>query len=251
MREVLDSMNIAIIQARIGSSRLPGKIMMDIGAKPILQWVIERTKSSSLIDKVIVATSVKTQDDVIEGLCKRLDVGCFRGSEEDVLDRYYKAASEYKAEAIVRITSDCPFVDPVIIDKIIKTHFKNKNDYTMNNTENSYPRGLDMEIFNFKTLERTYLEAKKPYEREHVSVYIYEHPEIFKVEIVDSGSDLKRPGYRFCVDTEDDLKIVREIYARLSESKKPVNAHNIVNLLDSNPDLTKINAHVKQKGLGE
>ena len=244
-------MNISIIQARIGSSRLPGKIMMNIGAKPILQWVIERAGSSSLIDKVIVATSVKTQDDTIEELCKRLDVGCFRGSEEDVLDRYYNAARAYKAETIVRITSDCPFVDPVVIDEIIKIHFKNKNDYTMNNTENSYPRGLDLEIFNFRTLEKTYLEAKNPYQREHVSVYIYEHPEIFKVEIVEAGGALRRPGYRFCVDTEDDLKIVREIYTRLSESEKPVNAHNIVSLLDSNPDLTKINAHVKQKGLGE
>jgi len=240
-----------IIQARMGSSRLQGKIMMNIGTKPILQWVIERTKRASLIDKVIVATSVKTEDNIIGRLCKRLDIGCFRGSEHDVLDRYYKASKELKRDSIVRITSDCPFVDPVIIDEVIKIHFKNKNDYTMNNTEDSYPRGLDMEIFNFKSLEESYLNAKNPYQREHVSVYMYEHPEIFKIERVEADGILRRPGYRFCVDTEDDLKLARKIYLMLHRSKKPINAYNIIKLLDLHPELTRINAHVKQKGLGE
>lgn len=244
-------MNISIIQARTGASRLPGKVMLNIGTKPILWWVIERTKRSSLIDKVIVATTDKTQDDIIESLCKRLKVGCFRGSEDDVLDRYYKAGKKYKADTIVRITSDCPFVDPEIIDDITRIHFSHKNDCTMNDTDTSYPRGLDVEIFNFRTLEKVYLNAKRDYEREHVSPYIYEHLDIFKVERIKAVGILRRPGYRFCIDTKDDLKLVRKIYSMLKRSKKSITAHNIIGLLDFHPELVALNAHIRQKKLGE
>lgn len=244
-------MKISIIQARMGASRLPGKVMLNIGTKPILQWVVERTKSSTLLDKVIVATSNKRQDDTIESLCKRLKVGCFRGSEDDVLDRYYKAGKLYKADTITRITADCPFVDPVIIDEVLGIHLRNKNDCTMNNTGNSYPRGLDVEILDFNALEKAYLDADKPYQREHVSPYIYDHPEIFKIEKLEAEGILKRPAFRFCVDTEDDLKLVREIYQELTSAKKQIDAHSVIELLDSYPELTAINAHVKQKGPGE
>ena len=168
-------------------------------------------------------------------------------SEENVLDRYYKAAKKVKADIIVRITSDCPFVDPLIIDEIIKTHLKNKNDLTMNNTGTSYSRGTDVEVFSFKSLEKAYLNSDKPYEKEHISPYIYEHPEIFKVEKLEAKGILKRPEFRFCVDEEDDLRVVRKVYTALSKSKKPINTYNIIKLLDSRPEIAKINAHIKQK----
>lgn len=244
-------MEIAIIQARMGSARLPGKVLMNIGKKPVLHWVIERVKRAKLIDKVIVATSNKEKDDVIEKLCKKLGTGCFRGSEEDVLARFYEAAKVQKADIIVRITADAPFVDPLIIDKIIKIHFKNKNDYTANDTENSYSRGMDVEVFNFESLEKANFNAKKTYQREHITPFIYEHPEIFKIEISKAEGILKRPRFRLCVDTKEDLQLIRKIYKALSESKEEINIYNIIQLLDSNPKLAEINANARQKKLGE
>jgi len=244
-------MKVVIIQARMGSSRLPGKVLMNIGKKPILQWVIERTKRAKLIDGVMVATSNKKQDDSIERLVKKLNVECFRDSEEDVLKRFHLAAQKKKASTIVRITADCPFIDPLIIDKIIKVHFKNKNDYTANDVESNYSRGMDVEIFNFESLEKANFNAKKTYQREHVTAFIYEHPEIFKIEISKAKGILKRPKFRLCVDTKEDLQVIRKIYKALSESRKEINIYNIIQLLDSNPKIAGINANIRQKKLGE
>ncbi len=235
----------------MGSTRLPGKVLMNIGKKPVLHWVIERVKRAKLIDRVIVATSKKEKDDAIEKFCNKLDIGCFRGPEEDVLARFYQAAKVQKADIIVRITADAPFIEPFIIDEIIKIHFKNKNDYTANNTENSYSRGMDVEVFNFESLENANFNAKKTYQREHITPFIYEQPFIFKIEIPEAKGILKRPEFRLCIDTKEDLKFIRKIYKALSESKKEINIYNIIQLLDSNPELAGINANVKQKKLGE
>ena len=240
-------MKLAIIQARMGSTRLPGKVLMNIGKKPILHWVIERVKRAKLIDKVIVATSNKEKDGQIKKFCKKLDTECFRGSEEDVLARFYEASKAQKADIIVRITADCPFVDPLIIDKIIKIHLKNKNDYTANDTESSYPKGTDVEVFNFKSLEKAHCKAKKTYQREHVTPYLYEHPKNFKVEILKAKGILKRPEFRLCVDKKEDLKVVSEIYNKLKKSRKKINIFNIIKLLDSNPKLAEINTNIRQK----
>ncbi|MFH1894717.1 MAG: glycosyltransferase family protein [Patescibacteria group bacterium] len=242
---------VAIIQARMGSARLPGKVLLNIAEKPMLRRVIERVKKASLVNKVIVATSDKKRDDLIKKLCQELKIECFRGSEEDVLNRYYEAAKGQGAKIIVRITSDCPLVDHLIIDKIIKIHLKNRNDYTANNTENSYPKGLDVEVFNFKSLERANYEAKKNYQREHVTPYFYEHPDIFKIEILVAEDILNRPKLRFCVDTKEDLIVVRKIYTALLKSKKPINFYNVIKLLDNHQEITKVNANVRQKRLGE
>lgn len=246
--KISNGMNIvAIIQARMGSTRLPGKVLMDIAGKPMLWHVVNRLKYSRLLNKIIVATSISKKDDVIEKKCKELNVECFRGSEEDVLERYYEASKHAKANIIVRITADCPFVDPLIMDKIIKIHLKNKNDYTMNNAGNTYPRGTDIEVFNFKSLEKTHQNANKSYQKEHVSLYIYEHPQAFKIEILEAKGILRRPKLRFCVDTKEDLKAVRAIYTMLCKSRKLISTYNVIKLLDCHPELTKINAHVKQK----
>ena len=242
--------NISIIQARMGSSRLPGKVLMKIGIRPILQWVAERVEKALLVDKVIVATSDNKQDDSIEQLCRRLGIDCFRGSEDNVLERYYEASKKYKADSIVRITSDCPLIDPEIIDEIIKVHFSHRNDCTMNDTDNSYSRGLDVEIFNFEALEKAYLNAKKNYQREHISPYIYEHPEMFRIERIEARGIFKRPEYRFCVDTRDDFELVNKIYQMLVNSKKHISARNIIELLDFHPELAVLNSHVRQKKPG-
>ncbi|MBI3631445.1 MAG: glycosyltransferase family protein [Candidatus Staskawiczbacteria bacterium] len=240
-----------IIQARMGASRLPGKVLMKIGKKTVLQWVVERIKMVPSVDGIIVATSDKKQDDLIEKFCKKNNIECFRGSEDDVLSRYFEASKVCGADIILRITADCPFVDPVIIEEIIKIHLKNKNDCTMNNTGSSYPRGSDVELFNFKSLEIAYLKAKKKYQREHVSPYIYEHPNLFKVEILEAKGMLNRPTYRFCLDTKEDLAEIRKIYSLLSKEKKEINTINIIKLLDAHPEVVKINAEVKQKKVGE
>lgn len=242
---------VAIIQARIGATRLPGKVLMLIGKKPMLQRVIESVKRASLVDKVMVATSDRKQDNLVARLCKKLNIKCFRGSEEDVLERYYGAAKSSKARIVVRITSDCPFIEPLIIDEVIKIHLENKNDYTANDAGISYPRGTDVEVFNFKSLERAYLEAKKTEEREHVTPYFYKNQKIFKVEILKAKGILKRPEIRLCVDTKEDLAAMRAIFSALSTAKKEINIFNIIDLSNSKPELLEINAGIKQKKLGE
>lgn len=234
---------IAIIQARTSSTRLPGKVLMSIGNKTILEWVIERTKKASYVDEVIVATSTKKQDDIIEKLCKKLNIKCFRGSEEDVLSRYYEASKQIKANIIVRITADCPFADPLIIDEIIKIHLKNKNDCTMNNTENSYPRGTDVEVFNFECLEEAHLNADKPYQREHVSPYMWKDSKRFKVEIISKPFNYSH--VRLCVDEIDDLTFLKELYKKLNGELFTL--QDIMSVLNNYPHFLKINQHIKQK----
>ncbi|MDD5145733.1 MAG: glycosyltransferase family protein [Candidatus Pacebacteria bacterium] len=242
---------VAIIQARMGSTRLPQKVLRAIGGKPMLQWVVERAKRSRMVNDVIVATSDKKQDDLIEKLCKKLKIGYFRGSENDVLNRFYQAAKKYKADKVVRITGDCPFIEPEIIDEVIRTHLKNKNDYTSNDAGVGYPRGLDVEVFNFGSLEKANFKAKKIYEREHVTPYFYENPRIFKVQILKAKGILKRPKFRLCVDKKEDLKLVREIYKILSKRKKGISIFDIIHLLDSDKKLARVNENIRQKKLGE
>ena len=234
---------VAIIQARTGSTRLPRKVLMSIGEKTMLEWVIERTKKASLIHNIVVATSTKEEDDIIEKLCKKLNVKCFRGSEEDVLSRYYETSKQMKADIIVRITADCPFIDPQIIDEIIKIHLENKNDYTQNDTEDSYPKGTDVEVFNFECLEEAHLNADKPYQREHVTPYIWKDSKKFKVETLFKPFNYSH--IRLCVDELDDLTFLRELYKKLDRVE--FNLPDIINVLNSHPNLPKTNQHVKQK----
>jgi len=204
---------VAIIQARMGSTRLPGKVIMDIGGKTMLARVIERVKRSELIDHVIVATTSKAQDDVIVAECDRLDVSVFRGEEQDVLDRYYQAASAYNAEAVVRITSDCPLIEPELINQVIRIFLKERPDYASNTLEKTYPRGLDVEIMTIDALNRAWKNATEPYQRIHVTPYIYQNPSQFRLCSLRNNVDYS--CYRWTVDTQEDLNFVRTIYSRL------------------------------------
>lgn len=239
---------VAIIQARMGSTRLPNKVLEDLAGQPMLARVVNRTRRAKTLDTAVVATTTQPADDIIIHLCQKQGWPYFRGSEDDVLDRYYQAASAFKADIIVRITSDCPLIDPRVTERVIETHLNSDADYTSNQ---GFPRGLDTEVFSFETLERAYEEAKLDYEREHVTPYIYQHPNLFKIKSVEATGKLRRPDLRLTVDTEEDLRLIREIFTRLYRADQIFYAEDVIDLLDKCPELIAINAHVIQKELGK
>ncbi len=238
---------VAIIQARVGSTRLPGKVLQDICGKPMLWHMINRLKFSQKLDNIILAIPDSAPNDQLEGFAKRLGLACFRGSEEDVLSRYYRAAVEFGGDVIVRVTSDCPLIDPVVTDAVVREHLNSEVDYTVSS---NFPRGLDTEVFSLEALERTYKETGQDYEREHVTPYIYQHPEIFKLKSLEATGKLRRPDLRLTVDTEEDLQLIREIFKRLYREDRIFYTEEVVDLLDKYPELIAINAYISQKGLG-
>jgi spore coat polysaccharide biosynthesis protein SpsF len=237
---------VAIIQARMGSTRLPGKVLMDIAGETMLARVVNRVRRATRIDETAVATTVSGKDEPIVSECRRLGVACFRGSEEDVLDRYYQTALTHKAEAVVRITSDCPLIDPEVIDTVIEAFLTHKPDYASNCLERSYPRGLDTEVMSVEALTHAWRESKKPYQRVHVTSYIYENPELFRTISIKADADYRHQ--RWTVDTPEDLTFVRTIYARLG-SKDTFSWRDVVKTLDLEPQLGGVNRHIRQKDL--
>jgi len=237
----------AIIQARITSTRLPGKVLMDIEGKPMLWHVINRLKLSKKINEIILAIPNTKENDILEKFAKDNKVKYFKGSEEDVLSRYYEAAKEFKSDIVVRITSDCPLIDPQVVDLVIEKHLNSGADYTSNVLQRTFPRGLDIEVFNFKVLEKTQKEARKNYQREHVTPYIYEHPEIFELQHIEAKGKLRRPELRLTVDTKEDLKLIREIYRHLYKLRKIFYTEEIIDLFNNHQELIKINEKVRQK----
>jgi len=242
---------VAVIQARMGSTRLPGKVLKELLGQPMLWHVVNRVHQAKTLAETVVAATNQPEDDAIVKLCERQDWAYFRGSVEDVLDRYYRAALAFKADIIVRLNADCPLIDPHIIDKVIKAHLSSGADYTFCGVTGGFPLGLDTEVFNFKILERTFKEAKKDFEREHVTPYIYEHPDIFKINSVKATGKLKHPDLRLTVDTKEDFKLIEAIYQRLYRNGKIFYIEDVIDLLDKHPELTAINAGIRQKKLGE
>lgn len=241
----------AIIQARYGSTRLPGKVLKKLAGQPMLAHVVNRVKPAETINDVIVATTKLPADDGIVQLCRERGWSCFRGSEADVLDRYYRAAFEYQAPIIVRITADCPLIDPRVTDSAVKAHLNSGADYTSLNNKSGFPRGLDTEVFSFEALEKAHREARQDYEREHVTPYIYKHPDTFKIQSVRATGKLKRPDLRLTVDTEEDFRLIEEVYRHLYRNDRIFHTEEVIELLDRHPELSAINAHVKQKILGQ
>jgi len=241
----------AIIQARMTSTRLPGKVLMDIEGKPMLWHVVNRLKFSEKLDDIILAIPNTKKNNILEKFAKDNKVKYFRGSEEDVLSRYYKTAKKFKCDLIVRITSDCPLIDPQIVDLVIEKHLKLNADYTSNTLKRTFPRGLGVEVFNFKVLKKAQKEAKEDYQREHVTPYIYEHPEIFELQNIEAKGKFRRPDLRLTVDTKEDLQLIKEIYSYLYKPRQIFYTEEIIDLLDKHPELIKINANVQQKALKE
>ena len=241
----------AIIQARMTSTRLPGKVLMDIEGKPMLWHVVNRLKFSEKLDDIILAIPNTKKNNILEKFAKDNKVKYFRGSEEDVLSRYYKTAKKFKCDLIVRITSDCPLIDPQIVDLVIEKHLKLNADYTSNTLKRTFPRGLGVEVFNFKVLKKAQKEAKEDYQREHVTPYIYKNPEIFKIQNIKAERRLRYLEIRLTVDTKKDLRLIREIYKRLYKPKKIFYTEEIINLLNNHKELVRINEKVRQKSLNE
>ncbi|MBN2292787.1 MAG: glycosyltransferase family protein [Pirellulales bacterium] len=239
---------VAIIQARMGSTRLPGKVLMDLHGRTMLERVVGRTRRASLIDEVVVATTSHESDEPIIDECRRLDVPYFLGSEDDVLDRYNRAADAHHADVIVRITSDCPLIDPTETDRVVRAFLDSHADYASNFIRRTYPRGLDTEAMSAATLAHAWLEAGEPYERIHVTPYIYGHPEMFQLLSVTGRED--HSNYRWTVDTPEDLQFVREIY-RLLGTRETAGWREVLSLLRANPKLAEINQSVRHKELVE
>ena len=237
---------VAIIQARVGSTRLPGKVLLDLAGRTVLERVVERVSLFTLVDELIVATSELRADDPVAVECARIGVETFRGSESDVLERFVGAADATGADVCVRLTADCPLLDPGVSDSIISVFLEADGaaDYASNKIPQSFPRGLDTEVFSRDALGRTAREARETYERVHVTAYIYRHPERFS--LISVTSDIDRADWRWTVDTAEDLEFVRQIYGRLGGTDD-FSWHDVVALLEEEPSLKWINAAVKQK----
>ncbi|MCJ7583905.1 MAG: glycosyltransferase family protein [Anaerolineales bacterium] len=271
---------IAIIQARMGATRLPGKVLHDIAGQPMLVRVVERTRRASLLDGFVVATTTEVQDDALYELCRERGYSCYRGEQQDVLDRYYQAARQTGADVIVRITADCPVIDPLLINEtvqlvtghysLVTDHF----DFAANRLPppwgRTYPIGLDVEACTFAALERAWQEATEPYQREHVMPYLYEgvnlqpatcnlqlatrnlqlgtSPSGFRVALLNHDPDYG--ALRWTVDTPEDLELIRLVYARFG-GRDDFGWREILALFEREPELTKLNALINAKGMTE
>jgi spore coat polysaccharide biosynthesis protein SpsF len=236
---------VAIIQARMGSTRLPGKVLKAILGKPMLFHEIERVSRAKNIDEIVIATTDQPADDKIVSLCKKNSWNYYRGSENDVLDRYYQSAIAFHAGIIVRITADCPLIDPVIIDQTIDVFLKSKSiDYVSNSLPvMTFPRGLDTEIMSMTTLKKVWIEDKNPGWREHVTPYIERNPSKFRIKGHVYSKDFSY--LRWTVDTPADLQFVRKIYNHFKNNEFSWN--DVVDLLKQHPEYIAINRNVQQK----
>lgn len=228
---------VAIIQARMTSTRLPGKVLADIAGKPMLYYVVTRARQASTLDSVVVATSGRAADDPIAHYCGEIGLPCFRGSQDDVLDRYYQAAKSCGAETVVRITSDCPLIDPGVIDRVVMVFQQGNYDYVANTMPCTYPDGLDVEVFSLAALEQAWHEARWQSEREHVTPYIRKHPESFQLGNVTYEEDLS--GVRWTVDEAQDLDLVRAIYQRAESTS--FDMADVLKILERHPELARMN----------
>jgi glutamate-1-semialdehyde aminotransferase/spore coat polysaccharide biosynthesis protein SpsF (cytidylyltransferase family)/predicted dehydrogenase len=232
---------VAIIQARMGSSRLPGKSLAEIENRPMLWHVIQRVKRATLVDRVVVATSTAAADDAIEAMCQENGVHCYRGSENDVLDRFYVAARGEKASQIVRITADCPLIDPDVIDRVVRRFQRGDLDYASNAMVRSYPDGLDTEIFSFSALEMAWHEASKTSEREHVTPYMRSNK--FRTANVENDSRSFYQHYRWTVDETADLEFIRAVYKAFRD-RESFGMNDVLELIEKTPGLEKMNSEI-------
>lgn len=233
---------VAIIQARMGSTRLPGKVMKKIVGKPMLWHVINRVKHAEELDDIVIATTNLKEDTQILDLASEIGVKNYAGNEDDVLDRYYRAAMMSKADVIVRITADCPLADPNVIDKVIRYYFSNDFDYVSTSIKPTYPDGIDVEVFSFASLKKAWSEAKLASEREHVTPYLWKNPTIFKIKNYENDSDISY--MRWSVDEESDLLFIKNVYDKLYIKDKLFNMEDVLDLLIKNPELTYINKYI-------
>lgn len=239
---------VAIVQARMGSSRLPGKVLRPLAGVPMVYRVIERLRRAETLDEVVIATSTDPGDDALVGALAPTGVRTVRGSEDDVLSRYHLAATESGATTVVRVTSDCPLICPEVVDQVVRhLHSDSTLDYVSNTIERTYPRGLDAEAFTFEALDRTHRTATEAPEREHVTAHMYRHPEGFRLGNVRDAAD--NSHLRLTVDTPEDYELAERIFVELA-AREPFGYAEILATMAAHPDWASINAHVEQKAYG-
>jgi len=240
-------MILTIVQARMSSSRLPGKVLKEVLGKPLMGYLLERLSASKRINKIMVATTTDKDDDVVYDYVKSLQFDVHRGSNQDVLSRYYFAAAKYKPDSVMRITADCPLVDPGICDQLIDFYIKEKVDYACLSPR--FAEGLDSEIFTFKVLEDMHKNAKKRSEREHVSLFLHNNPGMFNKKILDNAVDDSK--YRITVDEPEDFEVVKTIIENLYKANSNFfDFQAIKKFLDKNPEISRKNSHIiRNEGL--
>jgi len=237
---------VIIVQARMGSSRLPGKILEEVAGQPLLIFQYERLSRSLKADLIVVATTTNPLDDKVESLCNQFSIPCFRGPEQDVLLRYRNAAEVFEADVIVRINADCPLIDPVEVDRVIEAWFEQQPslDYASNILEETFPMGMHIEVFSRATLNRAESNASSLEEREHVTPYIYRNPSIFQLYSVINPKNLS--DYRWTVDYQEDLDFVRKVVEALEPNNQEFGMMDVINLLNEYPRLMNINSQYKK-----
>jgi len=232
----------AIVQARMGSTRLPGKVMMDVLGRPLLARVIERAQAIPGVERVILATTADPRDQPLIALAGARGIAAFAGSEDDVLDRYYQAARQFEVEVVVRITADCPLLDPGVSGAVLARFLRGDVDYASNTHPPTFPDGLDTEVFSFAALARAWRDASLPSEREHVTAYLWKNPDRFRLANVSNNADLS--AERWTVDEAQDLEFVRAIYAALGQ---PVfGMADVLHVLEQHPELRELNSALKR-----
>lgn len=239
----------ALVQCRLSSTRLPGKTLMKIKGDSLLGHLVKRIKASKYVTDIVIATTTKEIDDAIVRFSKKREIKYFRGSEEDVLDRFYRASLEYSLETIVRVTPDCPMLDPQVMDSVVLKFIEGGYDYVSNVIIPTFPDGLDTEVFSFKTLKRAWEEARLPSEREHVTAYIIKHPELFRLfNVKKEGADLS--WMRWTVDTESDFEFVSNVFEGLYSQDEIFYMNDVISFITKYPKLANINKDImRNEGL--
>lgn len=227
----------AVIQTRMGSSRLPGKVLLKLDRESVLDYVINQVKCCKLVNKIIIATTNLSEDDIIIHNTTDNGIQYFRGHPTDVLDRYYQCAKEHGLSTIVRITSDCPLIDPEIVDLMVMTFNENTYDYISNNKPRTFPYGLDVEVFSFNALENAWNNAQLPSEREHVTSFIYKNPDKFRIHNIEFRNDFSK--LRLTIDRINDFKLIQTIVEKIKN--RPILIKDILEIYEKDPTLFEIN----------
>jgi spore coat polysaccharide biosynthesis protein SpsF len=238
---------VAIIEARMKSTRLPGKVLRPIMGRPMLELLVERLQQARCLDGIVVATTDSAADDPILALAGRLGIGCHRGSEEDVLDRVLSAARRFEADVIVEVTADCPLIEAAKVDDMLRAYRYLDVDFMGNRLDGSYPVGLGMRIFSRDVLERIDRLTRDPVDREHVTLYVWEHPDVFSIYHFQNNLDRRYWDIRLTVDTKEDFALVEAVFADLYPVNPRFGLYDIIDLLERRPELLEMNHHVRQK----
>jgi len=242
-------MIVATIEARMGSSRLPGKVLADIVGRPALGHLVDRLRRARRVDEIVLATTTSPTDEPLVEFAKTWGVHCYRGSEDDVLDRVVRAVATVGAETVVEVTGDCPLLDPEVIDRAVGIHLEGGWDVVSNTWRLSYPQGVDAQVFAWASLDEVAKATDDPAHREHVSLYFYEHPERYRIYHMEAPAEFRAPELRFQLDYPEDLAFIRAVYEALHSANPAFSLKEIFDLLARRPELREINGHMQEKPL--